>query len=159
MPNDLPPTKRRERLPLERYFVNILHEVEQRGTCDRGQSGALLVYQQQIVATGYVGSPSGFPHCDDVGHLMENGHCIRTVHAEQNAIAQAAKLGTSTMGCTLYSTMAPCRVCAMLMYTAGVDSVVAVFGYPGDPEGRGIAILRQAGVQYRQLAGALATYA
>lgn len=154
-----PPPVRRERLPLEKYFVNILDTVAERATCNRGRSGALLVVQGQIIATGYVGSPPGFPHCDDVGHLIENGHCVRTVHAEQNVLAQAAKLGHSTLGSTLYSTMAPCRVCAMLMVTAGIDTVTSLFGYPGDKYGVGPQILREAGVRYRQLSGALATYA
>lgn len=153
-----PTSPRRERLSLEKYFVNILAEVAARATCDRGRCGALLVQQGQIVATGYVGSPPGFPHCDDVGHLMENGHCIRTVHAEQNVLAQAAKLGHATFGTTLYSTMQPCRTCAMLLVVAGIDTVVACFGYPGDPKEEGVAILREAGVNYRQLSGALQTY-
>jgi dCMP deaminase len=149
----------RERLPLEKYFVNILSEVAARATCDRGRCGALLTIGGQIIATGYVGSPPGFPHCDDVGHLMVDDHCVRTVHAEQNVLAQAAKLGHSTLGATLYTTMSPCRTCAMLTVTAGIGAVVAVFGYPGDPDEAGPAILREAGVRYRQLSGALATYA
>lgn len=156
--SNLEPSQLRERLTLEKYFVNILSEVAARATCDRGRSGALLVFQGQIIATGYVGSPPGFPHCDDVGHLMVNNHCVRTVHAEQNVLAQAAKLGHSTLGSTLYSTMSPCRTCAMLMVTAGIDSVTSLFGYPSDPGYVGATILRQAGVRYRQLTGALATY-
>jgi dCMP deaminase len=156
---NLETTPPRERLSIEKYFVNILEQVAQRATCDRGRCGALLTIGGQIVASGYVGSPPGFPHCDDVGHLMVADHCVRTVHAEQNVLAQAAKLGHSTLGATLYTTMAPCRTCAMLMVTAGIDSVVAVFGYPGDPDEAGPSILRDAGVRYRQLTGALATYA
>jgi len=117
--------------------------VAERATCDRGRSGALLVYQRQIVATGYVGSPPGFPHCDDVGHSIVDGHCIRTVHAEQNAIASAARTGISTLGATLYCTMSPCRVCAMLALTAGIDRVVSAYRYQNDA---GLDVLTQAGI-------------
>jgi dCMP deaminase len=152
------PTSARKRLTWDEYFVNILSSVAGRTTCDRGRSGALLVYQHQIVATGYVGSPPGFPHCDDVGHEMVDGHCVRTVHAEQNAIASAAKQGIPTLGSTLYTTMTPCRVCAMLTITAGVDRVVATCTYPGDPHGRGVDILNQAGIEFKQLSGAAPSY-
>jgi len=122
----------------------MLAVVAARATCDRGRSGAIIVYQQQIVATGYVGSPPGFPHCDDVGHELVNGHCVRTVHAEQNALASAARHGISVLGGTIYSTMTPCRTCAMLIITAGIDRVVAAYTYPG--ENGGHAILQKAGI-------------
>lgn len=147
----------RARLSWDEYFINIVATVAERATCDRGRSGALVVYQRQIIATGYVGSPPGFPHCDDVGHDIRDGHCVRTVHAEQNALASAARAGISTLGATLYSTMTPCRVCAMLSLTAGVDRVVSAFAYPGDPNGEGVYILSQAGVEYKQLTG-ISTY-
>jgi dCMP deaminase len=84
------------------YFLELANAASSRATCDRGKSGCVIVRDKQVLATGYVGSPAGLPHCDDVGHLMkkviqENGeiseHCLRTVHAEQNAICQAAKVG------------------------------------------------------------------
>ena len=86
-----------------------------------------------MLATGYVGSPAGLPHSDDVGHLMkkviqENGeiseHCLRTVHSEQNAICQAAKRGISIEGATIYTRMTPCRTCAMLLINCGIQRVV-----------------------------------
>ncbi len=86
-----------------------------------------------MLATGYVGSPAGLPHCDDVGHLMkkviqENGeiseHCLRTVHSEQNAICQAAKRGISIECATIYTRMTPCRTCAMLLINCGIQRVV-----------------------------------
>jgi dCMP deaminase len=135
---------RRERLSWDEYFISIVATVAERATCDRGRSGAILVYQRQIIATGYVGSPPGFPHCDDVGHLIRDGHCVRTVHAEQNALASAARYGVATLGTTLYSTMTPCRVCAMLALTAGVDRVVAKYAYTNQ---EGQAILTQAGTE------------
>ena len=86
----------------DEYFLGLMDEVGARATCDRGRSGCIIVRDKQIVCTGYVGSPPGFPHCDEVGHLMkevveEDGtsrmHCVRTIHAEQNAICQAARYG------------------------------------------------------------------
>src|SRR3989344_2355826 len=88
----------------DEYFMQIAEAVGKRATCDRGRSGAIIVKDKHILATGYVGSPKGLPHCDDVGHLIkevkhENGditkHCLRTSHAEMNAICQAAKQGVS----------------------------------------------------------------
>ena len=115
------------------YFLEVADIVAKRATCDRGRSGCVIVRDKQILVTGYVGSPSGLPHCDDVGHQMkkvvhEDGsvtqHCVRTVHAEQNAICQAAKCGISIEGATLYCRMTPCRVCAMLIINCGIRRVV-----------------------------------
>lgn len=115
------------------YFMEIAHTVSGRATCDRGRSGCVIVKDRQILVTGYVGSPKGLPHCDSVGHQLkqlihEDGtvtqHCVRTVHAEQNAICQAAKLGISLNGGTLYCKMTPCRTCAMLIINCGIIRVV-----------------------------------
>lgn len=115
------------------YFMEVAHAVSKRATCDRGRSGCVIARNKQILVTGYVGSPMGFSHCDDVGHQIkkithENGeiseHCVRTVHAEQNAICQAAKLGISIEGATLYCRMTPCRTCAMLLINCGITRVV-----------------------------------
>ena len=117
----------------DKYFMEIAHTVSKRATCDRGRSGCVIVRDRQIVVTGYVGSPIGMPHCDEVGHQMkqtihEDGtitnHCVRTVHAEQNAICQAAKLGIALQNSTLYCRMTPCRVCAMLIINCGISRVV-----------------------------------
>ncbi len=114
------------------YFLEIADAVSHRATCNRGRSGCVIVKDKRILVTGYVGSPSGMPHCDDAGHLFEensiNGqsskHCIRTVHADQNAICQAAKNGISIEGTTLYTRMTPCRTCAMLLINCGIKRVV-----------------------------------
>ena len=115
------------------YFLELADAASNRATCDRGMSGCVIVRDKQVLATGYVGSPAGLPHCDDVGHLMkkviqENGeiseHCLRTVHAEQNAICQAAKRGISIEGATIYTRMTPCRTCAMLLINCGIQRVV-----------------------------------
>jgi len=117
----------------DEYFLELSDIVASRATCDRGKSGCVLVKDKRVLATGYVGSPSGIAHCDDVGHLIrevtyENGetkqHCVRTIHAEQNALAQAAKHGIAVQGATLYCKMEPCRVCAMMIISVGISRVV-----------------------------------
>lgn len=117
----------------DEYFMEIANTVAKRATCDRGRSGCVIAKDKQILVTGYVGSPIGMPHCDDIGHQMrkiihEDGsitnHCVRTVHAEQNAICQAAKMGISLEGSTLYCRMTPCRTCAMLIINCGIKRVV-----------------------------------
>ena len=117
----------------DEYFLEVMHAVSKRATCDRGRSGCVIARDRQILVTGYVGSPPGLPHCDDVGHQMktlthEDGrvtqHCMRTIHAEQNAICQAAKLGIALAGATLYCRMTPCRICAMLILSVGITRVV-----------------------------------
>jgi dCMP deaminase len=117
----------------DEYFIDMTRTVASRSTCDRGRSGCVIVKQKHILCTGYVGSPPGMPHCDEAGHLLrkvidEDGqvrqHCVRTIHAEQNAIIQAAKFGISLEGSTLYCKMEPCRTCAMSIVAAGINKVV-----------------------------------
>ena len=105
------------------YFLDIATQVATSATCDRKHVGAVIVRDKTILATGYNGSIRGLPHCDEVGHLMEEGHCVRTVHAEANAIAQAAKVGTSVDGSSLYVTASPCWGCFRLVINAGVRSI------------------------------------
>ena len=90
------------------YFMNIARQAATRSTCDRKQVGAVIVRDKTILSTGYNGSIRGMAHCDDVGHLMEGGHCVATVHAEANAIIQAAKNGVRIDGAELYTTASPC---------------------------------------------------
>ncbi len=129
----------------DEYFMEIMGTVARRATCDRGRSGCVIVKDKQILCTGYVGSPPGLEHCDDVGHMYkkvldEDGtvreHCVRTIHAEQNAICQAAKHGVSLDGATLYCRMEPCRVCAMLIISVGIKRVVAERRYHAAQETR-----------------------
>jgi dCMP deaminase len=117
----------------DEYFRDISRVVAERATCDRGRSGCVIARDKQILVTGYVGSPKGLPHCDEVGHQMktvthEDGHqsqhCVRTAHAEQNAICQAAKLGISIDGATLYCKMTPCAACSKMIINAGIKRVV-----------------------------------
>ncbi len=117
----------------DEYFLDMADAVSKRATCDRGKSGCVIAKDKRILVAGYVGSPSGFPHCNEVGHQMkkvthEDGtttdHCMRTIHAEQNAICQAAKLGVPIMDATIYTRMTPCRTCAMLIINCGIKRVV-----------------------------------
>ena len=108
----------------DEYFMNIAREVATRATCDRKHVGALLVRDRTILSTGYNGSIRGLPHCEDVGCVMEDGHCVTTVHAEANAILQAAKNGVSLDGGELYTTASPCWNCFKLIANAGMKRIV-----------------------------------
>ena len=105
------------------YFMNIARQAATRSTCDRKQVGAVIVRDKMILSTGYNGSIRGMAHCDDVGHLMEGGHCVATVHAEANAIIQAAKNGVRIDGAELYTTASPCWNCFKLLANSGVTRV------------------------------------
>jgi dCMP deaminase len=147
------------------YFLDLVDQVASRATCDRGKSGCVVVRDKRIICTGYVGSPSGMPHCDDVGHELkqmidEDGtarrHCVRTVHAEQNAICQAARYGLSLADTTLYCSMEPCRVCAMLIASSGIARVVARRRYHAGGDTR--EILSRAGVTLDVLDATIESY-
>ncbi len=126
----------------DEYFLNLLEPIGSRGSCDRGRSGAVIVSPgHTIVATGYVGAAPGQPHCDEVGHMLntvirEDGtqsqHCVRTLHAEENAILQCAKDGISVEGTTIYTKMVPCYNCAMRIVRVGIKRVVALKRYHTD---------------------------
>lgn len=137
----------------DEYFMEVANTIAKRATCDRGRSGCVIARNKQILVTGYVGSPIGLPHCDEVGHLFKQvthtdgsttNHCMRTVHAEQNAICQAARLGISLEGATLYCRMTPCRTCAMLIINCGIKRVVSEFKYHAGTESE--EMFRQAGI-------------
>ena len=149
----------------DEYFLGLVDEVAARATCDRGKSGCVVVRDKRIICTGYVGSPSGMPHCDEAGHdfkqvIDEDGttrqHCVRTVHAEQNAIIQAARYGLPLEGTTIYCSMEPCRVCAMLIASTGIARVVAGRRYHAAQETR--HILSQAGVALDIVDNTIETY-
>lgn len=114
----------RERASWDEYFMAIARQVASRSTCDRKFVGAVIVRDRMILATGYNGSIRGLPHCDEVGHLMEAGHCVRTVHAEANAIAQAARNGVRVEGGDVYVTASPCFTCFKLIANAGLRRIV-----------------------------------
>jgi dCMP deaminase len=114
----------RQRASWDEYFMNIAKEVATRSTCDRKFVGSVIVRDRSILATGYNGSIRGLAHCDDEGHLMEDGHCVRTVHAESNAIVQAARNGVRIDGADIYVTASPCWGCFRLIANAGIVRVV-----------------------------------
>lgn len=116
-----------------KYFMDIATVVATRATCDRLHVGAVIVRNRAILSTGYNGSIRGLGHCDEVGHLMEGTHCVRTVHAEANAIAQAARHGASVLGATIYVTAKPCFTCFKLIANAGIVEVVFGAVYREDP--------------------------
>lgn len=138
----------------DEYFLEIAKVVGTRGTCDRGRNGAVLVKNRRILTTGYVGAPAGLPHCDVVGHLMNDvvnqdgsisKHCVRTTHAEQNAIIQAALHGVSTEGATLYVKFEPCFNCTKMIINAGIKRIVCLKKYHAGDMSR--KFLKDAGVE------------
>jgi dCMP deaminase len=114
----------RQRASWDEYFMNIAREVATRSTCDRKFVGAVVVRDRSILATGYNGSIRGLSHCDEDGHLMEDNHCVRTVHAEANAIVQAARNGVRIEGASIYVTASPCWGCFRLIANAGITRIV-----------------------------------
>ena len=112
-----------DRVGWHTYFMNIARQAATRSTCDRKHVGAVIVRDKTILSTGYNGSIRGMPHCDDVGHLMQAGHCVATVHAEANAIIQAAKNGVRIEGAEIYTTASPCWDCFKLVVNAGIRTV------------------------------------
>lgn len=139
----------------DEYFLGLLEPLSKRATCDRGRSASVIVSPHHtILTTGYVGSPPGQPHCDQVGHLMktvthEDGHqsqhCMRTLHAEENAVLQAAKDGVRLEGATMYTKMVPCYNCAMRIVRVGIAKLVAQKRYHAD--GKSMELFNNAGVQ------------
>lgn len=127
----------------DEYFMEIVQAVAKRATCDRGRTGCVIARDRQILTTGYVGSPPGLPHCDEAGHQIksvthEDGHvsqhCMRTSHAELNAIAQAAKRGVALDGATLYCKLAPCATCAKTLISVGIKRIVCEKHYHAGAE-------------------------
>ena len=129
-----------ERPSWDEYFMEIAHVVAKRSTCLRRSVGAVIVKNRQIVATGYNGTPKDLPHCSQVGCLREqlkvpsgkNHELCRGIHAEQNAVVQAAYHGVSVNGGTLYCTHQPCVICAKMIVNSGISRVVYGEGYPDE---------------------------
>jgi len=112
--------------------MKIAAAVSERSTCDRALVGCVLVLDKRILTTGFNGSPAGQEHCDEIGHLMVNGHCVRTIHAETNAIIQAALHGISTRGAICYVTHLPCINCTKVLINAGINNIVYGEAYRRD---------------------------
>ena len=149
-----------ERVSKDEYYLNIAAAVAARSTCLRKHYGAVIVKNDRIIATGYNGSPRGEVNCCDVGvcycrthelpidetaaeHGAQYGSCV-AVHAEQNAIIQAAKLGLSLEGATLYCTHQPCSICSRMIINSGIKRVVYDAGYPDDFS---LELFRESGVE------------
>jgi dCMP deaminase len=108
----------------DEYFLSVAKVIASRSTCDRKNVGVVIVRNKTILSTGFNGSARDLPHCDEIGHLMEDGHCVRVVHAEINAVAQAARMGTAIEGATLYCTASPCWNCFKTLVNAGIVKIV-----------------------------------
>jgi len=149
----------------DEYFIGIMEMVGARATCDRGRSGCVIVKNKRMLTTGYVGSPIGVKHCDEIGHEMhkvthedgaETMHCIRTTHAEQNAIVQSARIGVALDGSTIYCSMTPCYVCAKMVINAGIVRVVCKNDYHASKRSK--EIFKEAGVEYTLLSNETVRY-
>ena len=127
------------------YFMKIAAAVSERSTCDRAFVGSVLVLDKRILTTGFNGSPAGQEHCDESGHLMVDGHCVRTIHAETNAIIQAALHGVSTRGATCYVTHLPCINCTKVLINAGIVRIVYGEAYRMDENA--VAFLKAAKIE------------
>jgi len=147
-------TTKYKRPSWDEYFLKMVEMVGTRGTCDRGRSGCVIVKDKRILAAGYVGSPIGVAHCDDIGHEMhtltnEDGvvsrHCLRTAHAELNAIANAARSGVSIDKAMLYCKMVPCYTCAKTIINAGIKRVIVLKDYHGSKRTK--EIFKKAGIK------------
>jgi dCMP deaminase len=130
------------------YFMKIAAAVSERSTCDRAMVGCVLVRDKRILTTGFNGSPSGQEHCDEIGHLMVDGHCIRTIHAETNAIIQAALHGVSTREAFCYVTHLPCINCTKALINAGITRIVYGEAYRADENA--LAFLQAAEIELIQ---------
>lgn len=149
----------------DEYFMQIAELVGSRATCDRGRSGSVVTRDKRILTTGYVGAPAGVLSCDEVGHEMHTvihadgtrtEHCIRTTHAEQNALVQAARVGVSLVGGTIYAHMMPCYACAKMIINAGIVRVVAAKDYQASARSK--EVFKEAGVEYELLSTLIETY-
>ncbi len=118
-----PQPSHRVRVDWHEYFMNIAREVATRSTCDRKHVGAVIVRDKTILSTGYNGSVKGMPHCDDAGHMMEDNHCVATIHAESNAVIQAARNGVRLEGGEIYVTASPCWNCFKMLANAGIKTI------------------------------------
>ncbi len=132
------------------YFMNIAHQVATRSTCPRKHVGAVIVRDRSILSTGYNGSLPGLPHCEDVGCIIEEGHCVSTLHAEANAIIQAAKHGMRIEAAEIYTTASPCWPCFKLIANSGIRRI-----YYGEfyRDQRSLAVSREAGIELVSLEG------
>lgn len=150
----------------DEYFLAIMRQVGRRGTCDRGKAGAVIVKDKRMLSTGYAGAPMGTAHCDEIGHEIHtvtnpdgsvSKHCVRTSHAEQNAITLAARHGIAIDGGTIYVKFEPCYTCAKMIINAGIKRVVCDKKYHAAQSSRDI--FKKAGVKLEVLYDEVEQYA
>jgi dCMP deaminase len=141
----------RQRTDWDTYFMEIAKVVSSRATCDRKHVGAVIVRDRIILSTGYNGSIRGLPHCSEEGHMMEDNHCVATIHAEANALIQAARTGVVIDGATIYTTASPCWPCFKLLGNAGIRRIVYGEFYRDD---RIFSIAERLGIELCALGGA-----
>jgi dCMP deaminase len=121
--------KKHKRPSWDDYFLKVAMLVSERATCPRMHCGCVLVKDKQILSTGYNGSIPGDGHCEDIGCLIVDKHCVRTIHAEMNAILQCSSHGVNTAGATAYVTNMPCTNCSKALITAGIKEVIIFSDY------------------------------
>ncbi len=143
--------KKETRVDWHTYFMNIAKQAATRSTCDRKKVGAVIVRDKTILSTGYNGSIRGMPHCDEVGHDIVNGHCVATIHAEANAIIQAAKNGVMIEDSEIYTTASPCWNCFKLIANSGIRKI-----YYGEfyRDKKSIKVAKQLGIKLIDLSRA-----
>jgi len=140
-----------QRVGWHEYFMNIAKQAATRSTCARKNVGAVIVRDKTILSTGYNGSIRGMPHCDEAGHDMENDHCVATIHAEANAIIQAAKNGVRIEDGELYTTASPCWSCFKLIANSGIRRIYFGEFYRDE---KSIRVARQLGIELIDLSPA-----
>lgn len=133
---------KRERIPWDQYFMLQALVISTRSTCNRLSVGATVVRDKRIIAAGYNGSVSGDDHCLDEGCYMVDGHCVRTIHAEMNAILQCAKFGEATDGAEIYVTDFPCLQCTKMLLQAGIRKITYMRSYHNDPYAQKLIALK-----------------
>lgn len=137
------------RISFDQYFIRMAILASERATCDRLKVGAVIVKNKNVLATGYNGSASGEAHCIDEGCKVRDNHCIRTIHAEQNALLQCAKNGISVEGASVYVTHLPCLYCTKSLVTTGIKEIVYLREYRYDEYANDL--IKQAGITLRQI--------
>ncbi|MDQ0158686.1 ComE operon protein 2 [Alkalibacillus salilacus] len=138
-----------ERISWDQYYMSQSHLLALRSTCERLAVGATIVRDKRVIAGGYNGSPSGSVHCIDEGCKLIDGHCVRTIHAEVNAILQCAKFGVATEGAEIYVTHFPCLNCCKTIIQSGIKKIYYAHDYKNHPYA--IELLQEAGVEFEKV--------
>ncbi len=142
----------------DEYFMGIALQVSERSTCVRRRTGAVIVKDKRILATGYNGAPTGLAHCEETSCIRDtksipsgaNHELCRGIHAEQNAVVQAARFGNAIEGAIIYTTHQPCVLCAKILINAGIGSIIFAEAYPDELSGQ---ILAEARIEVRAISG------